>query len=216
MKNKYLRLNTKNINGNIKYKKNTLNLESWPPQIRTKAWRKCKEMDTYIDGAKYFEAWKLLRSLKAEAAYKTQIQPVKLDKWCELAEDRESYLANSQKPNRIQGRVKSLKNKRASGPEGLPAKLPKNKIQKLIAYLQICKLRNNSNDQKKESVTVQIIGVYHWSRVRAIWNWTTSRLPNRKILYRPYIQPDTAQRKKLEQRERYFCFLLSLRSSDMF
>lgn len=96
---------------------------------------------------------RLIKSLRSENTNKVNIQPIRLNEWQrhytkELKGDREEYLTNSPKPYEVQGHyteineetiekaLKSMENKRAPGPEGLPAELLTNGSPKLVKYLK--------------------------------------------------------------------------------
>ena len=147
-------LNTKNIDDQMTYKREQARFKNIINRNRNETWdNKCKELNCYIGGSRSTEAWKLIRSLRRETTNKINIQPIQMDQWQqhyvkELNEDREQYLINSPKPYNIQGQhievtdvmieraIRSMKNKKAPGPEGLPAELLKNGTNKLNKYLK--------------------------------------------------------------------------------
>ncbi|XP_044745745.1 uncharacterized protein LOC123307480 [Coccinella septempunctata] len=147
-------LNSNDINDNISYKRERAKFKRMVIQNKDETWeRKCQEIESHIGGARSSESWKLIKELRRESANKINLNPIKLERWKEyfeqeLNEDREQYLTHSPTNYTIQGQhiqvkeemvwkaLKSMRNKKAAGPEGIPAELLKNGTEKLVKMLR--------------------------------------------------------------------------------
>ncbi|XP_044745151.1 uncharacterized protein LOC123307015 [Coccinella septempunctata] len=146
-------MSTKNISDHITYRREQNKYKDLITKNKNETWeRKCSEVNSYMGGTRSTVAWNLIRSLRKDTSHKTNLQPIPIDKWKEhyareLREDRQPYLANSPIRCSVQGEtvninedlikkvLKSMKNRKAPGPEELPAELLKNGSNKLIKFL---------------------------------------------------------------------------------
>uniref|UniRef100_A0A6P7G741 Uncharacterized protein LOC114336621 n=1 Tax=Diabrotica virgifera virgifera TaxID=50390 RepID=A0A6P7G741_DIAVI len=116
--------------------------------------QRCREVECHLGGSRSSEAWRFIRNLRNENRNNTNLQMIDLKKWKthykeELQENRQEYINTSPKHYNLNGQVvelndefvermiKSLKNKKACGPEGIPAELIKNGTAKLIKLITL-------------------------------------------------------------------------------
>lgn len=123
---------------------------------KNRSWeKKCSEIEMYLGGTRSSEAWKFIKTLRNENTQRTTLPLISIKAWedhykKELTEDRQEYLVQSPVPYQIEGQpitvstklvekaVNNMKNKKAPGPEGIPAELLKcnsKKLNKMLAYL---------------------------------------------------------------------------------
>lgn len=146
-------LNTKDPQDKNTYKNEQSTFKNMINKNKNETWdRKCSELNTHMGGTRSSEAWKIVKSLRSDTTNKINLQPIPIEKWRlhyhqQLTEDRQKYLINSPRRYNVQGQhidvtkemtwraIKSMKNGRAAGPEGIPAELLKNGTEKLNSFL---------------------------------------------------------------------------------
>lgn len=131
---------------------------------KNKSWdRKCSEINSHIGGSRSSEAWKVIDTLRSNRVTKVNLPIINITNWRthyerELREERPIYATLSPKPYRAEGTyveitiarvskaLNSLKNNKASGPEGIPAELLKYGSHKFKWMLSVLMTRYINNE----------------------------------------------------------------------
>lgn len=143
--------------------------------------KRCHNIDHYIGHSRSTEAWRTLKSLRMDRRENVAVNWIPIEEWKNyhrnlLTEDREDFLKLDDMVENmdisyaeddmisyteIKKTVRTMKNKRASGPNGIPIELLKNGTNDLwciLSYVFSCFLRGD--DLPKEWKTAYISNLY--------------------------------------------------------